>query len=324
MMYNFIANFYPKKLKENYANTIKYANIRIEPNRFIGFILTIGLILSVVAGIYLAILFLIPFWISFIITFIIFELAVYAMIMLRADSISKFVEKVLPDALHLMSSNLKAGLTIDKALILSARPEFGPLSQEINRIGKEVTVGKDLSESLLKMSERIKSTRLEKTIRLIISGLKSGGELALLLENTSKNLRSKEFTEEKIKGNVSIYVIFIFIAICLGAPLLFGLSSFLVSLLGDLFVNVELPKASTMNLPLSFSTISITPIFVTVFSISYLVFTSIFGSMAIGLISGGKEKYGIKYIPILIALTLIVYFTIRYLIGNLIGGLIMF
>jgi len=323
-IYKLISNFYPKNLKDKYVGLIKSANIKTEPNRFIGFIFVMGLLLSISLGFFLARLFGFSFWISCLLSFIVFEVAVYMMVVLRADSIAKFVEKVLPDALHLMSSNLRAGLTVDKAIISSARPEFGILSEEINRVGKEITTGKSFSASLMKITERIRSERLEKTIKLIISGLKSGGELALLFEHSSRNLRGKEVTEEKIKGSVQIYIIFIFIAICFGAPLLFGLSSFLVDLLGDLFGSIELPETGTMNLPLNFSAVPIGTDFVVAFSLTYLVFTSIFGSLTMGLISRGKEKYGFKFIPFLLIISIGLYFLIRHAIGNLIGGFITF
>ena len=45
---------------------------------------------------------------------ILFEAVFYSIPMLIADGRSKFTEEVLPDALRLMSSNVKSGLTPDK------------------------------------------------------------------------------------------------------------------------------------------------------------------------------------------------------------------
>ena len=74
---------------------------------------------------------------------------------------AKFMEKVLPDALQLMSSNLRAGMTPERALLLAARSEFGPLSDEINRVGKEVAVGKGVDEALLDITKESSQTRLK-------------------------------------------------------------------------------------------------------------------------------------------------------------------
>ena len=77
----------------------------------------------------------------------------------------------MPDALHLISSNLRSGLTIDQALILSARPEFGPLQKEIYKVGKDITLGVPIEKALTEFGSKIKSEKLQKTIQLIITGL---------------------------------------------------------------------------------------------------------------------------------------------------------
>ena len=74
------------------------------------------------------------------------------------------------------------------------------------------------------MSDRIDSEKISKVITLIISGLKAGGNISDLLEQTSKNMKEKEIIEKKAASSILMYVIFIFFAVGIGAPLLFGLS----------------------------------------------------------------------------------------------------
>ena len=145
-----------------------------------------------------------PPWLVFIVAFAGFQITVYMWIGLNVDAKAKFVEKVLPDALQLMSSNLRAGLTPDRALLLSSRPEFGPLSEELNKVGREIAVGKEIDKALMKMTERIRSEKLTKTMLLIVSGLRSGGELASLLDQTARNLRAQEFVDQKIRSSIKM------------------------------------------------------------------------------------------------------------------------
>ena len=221
-----------------------------------------------------------------------------------------------------MASNLKAGLTTEKALLLAARPEFGPLKDELNKVGKEITMGKDIAEVLLGMTKRIKSEVLEKTVMLIVSGINSGGELADLLEHTAKNLRLKHIIDQKVRSGVLMYVIFIFIAICFGAPILFGLSSYLVDVLFTQFSQlalVEIP--STVSMPFSISGIAIKQDFIIKYSIVSLISTSILGSFVLGLISKGKENAGVKFIPLFIILTVSLFFLVRFFMKITLGGL---
>ena len=84
----------------------------------------------------------------------------------------KKIELVFPDFLQLMSSNLRAGMTIDKAMLLSSRPEFAPLDEEILKTGKDIVTSKDIEKALLELSKRIGSEKINKTILLIISGIR--------------------------------------------------------------------------------------------------------------------------------------------------------
>ena len=223
-----------------------------------------------------------------------------------------------------MSSNLRAGFTVDRALLLSAREEFGLFKDEINTVGKEITMGKDLIISLLNMTERIKSRKLKKTIMLITSGLKSGGELASLLDQAAENLRGQELVEQKVRSNVLMYVIFIFFAIGFGSPILFGLSSFLVQTLTKNLANITLPKTALTAMPLSVTQIGIPVEFVIVFALISLATTSILGSLVIGLISKGNQKAGVKFIPLLLVMTIGLFFLVRFIISRMLGSLFMF
>ena len=320
-MYRGLSLFYPAKIREGYKKLLTYSNLKINPSKFMGFVLFFGLGLSLAASLFLSSLTGMHFLLLLVVLFIGIEFLIYVYLLLGIDAKAKFVEDVLPDALQLMASNLKAGLTTDKALLLSARPEFGPLKEEINLVGKEIAMGKDVDKALLIMSSHIKSEKLEKTIFLINSGIRSGGQLAALLEQTARNLRQQRLVDDKIRANVMMYVIFVFAAVGFGSPLLFGLSTFLVEVLTKNIGMVEIPQGAAASMPISLSTISVSISFIIKFAITSLITTSIMGSLVIGLISKGKEKQGIKFIPMLIALTLFIFFSVRFMIKNLLSGL---
>ena len=320
-MYRLLAKILPKNAMEMYKSLMAYSNINIEPNKFVGFLAFSGIGLSLFFAFIISPMIRFPLWILLIIFFFVFEVTIYIILLLRADMKAKFIEDVLPDALQLMSSNLRAGLTVERALILSARPEFGPLQEEINLVGKEITMSKDLGEALSGMSKRIKSDKLEKTMLLIASGLKAGGELASLLDQTANNLRQQKFVDDKVRSNVMMYVIFIFAAIGFGAPLLFGLSSFLVEVLTKSIGELEMPKTAAVNIPISLGKVAVEPRFILIFAVVSMITSSIMGSLVLGLIAKGKEKEGVKFIPVLMAVSLSLFFFVRFLIKSLLGGL---
>jgi hypothetical protein len=166
------------------------------------------------------------------------------------------------------------------------------------------------------MAERIGSEKISKIIDLIISGLKAGGNIATLLENTAGNMREKEFLEKRAASNVLMYVIFIFVAIGLGAPLLFGLSSILVEIIIKLTSQLPSVSSTQMSMPFTLSNIGLSPAFIIYFSLVFLIVVDVISCLVIGLVNKGDEKYGLRYMLPLIMVSLAIFFGIRLFLYN--------
>ena len=145
-MYQEISNILPKRLRKKYIEVMKYADVQ-HPERKIGFVLVLGVVLAsvitVLAGIVLSFVLSFFYELLFIgILFLVFEIVFYMIFVLKADGKGKSVETILPDALLLMAMNIKSGMTTDRALMMSALTEFGPLQKELNAAGKQILAGK--------------------------------------------------------------------------------------------------------------------------------------------------------------------------------------
>lgn len=244
---------------------------------------------------------------------------------LKQSARIKKMEDVFPDFIELMSSNLRAGMTVDQALLLSSRKEFAPLDEEILQLGKDIVTGKDMSLALNAMSERIKSMKISKTVDLINSGIRSGGNLSILLEETAVAMRERDFIEKKASSNVLMYVIFIFFAAAIGAPILFALSSVLVGIMAKLLSTVPSSSGSafsSVRVPFAITKINISTSFIEYFSITFLVLTNILSSLMLGITNKGEEKAGLKYLIPMVILSLVVFFIVRTLLSSYFAGLI--
>ena len=257
----------------------------------------------------------------FLFVFLLLNVYYYVMEKLRESARIRKIEDVFPDFIELMASNLRAGMTIDSALLLSSRKEFSPLDEEIIILGKDVITGKEIDQALKALALRINSDKITKTVSVINSGIRSGGNLAILLEQTAINMRERSFVEKRASSNVLMYVIFIFFAVAAGAPALFSLSSVLVEVLTNIVGN--LPEIEVTNIPFTLTKISISPEFVTYFSLAFIVTIDILSSLLLGLVNKGDEKSGIKYIFPILTVSIVVYFSLRtFLIkyfGNFLG-----
>jgi archaeal flagellar protein FlaJ len=323
-----LARILPKGIRDGYSKTVGYSTLKVHPDSFIGSALTAGIVIgftvTVIAGNHL------PWPLNeplalFTLIFALVEMVIYIWLTLNVSGKAHQVEAALPDALQLMSSNIRAGLTTDKALLMAARPEFGALEEEIRRVGKETMAGRNLTDALSRMTLHINSTDLSRTIELIISSIRSGGQLADLLDQTADDLRDQQIIQKEISASVLMYVLFIFIAISLGAPALFAMSSFLVQLLAGNMAMIakQMPKNfnGAANMPIKMTGISISTDFIRQYALISISISCIMGSMIMGLILKGEEKEGFKYIAIMLPIALGLFFAASWVLNVTIGGM---
>lgn len=317
----------PKSYQKWIIRHIDYCNFEISPLNLIGFIFLFGV------GIGFAVSF-IPFlagWISiewmfalWAAGFLASNLIMHASIIMIADGRANFVEMILPDALQIISANLRSGLTADKAILTSARPEFGPLEVELRKVAKDTLSGKSFEEAMRGMTKKIKSRVLEKTVNLLVEGLSKGGSLTTLLDSVADDVRQIKLLREEIKSFVMMYGIFIFFAAAIGAPMLYAVSTYMVetiSTIGGQVDTEELLKSSTASfIKIGSQKINITGEFLMQYSALAILITSIFGGLLIGLVQEGSEKAGFKIIPMLMGVSFGVFFLLSYMLRNIFGA----
>ena len=328
MVYERIAALLPSRLVNWVRDELVYVGSDISAKRFLGFVFTFGLGISLAVAINAQVFFSLPFAASFVVAFALFAGGSMFWINNLAESEGRFVEKILPDALQLIASNIKSGLTTERALFISARPEFGPLSEELKETSKRILSGQRIELALQEISKNIKSRILDRTIWLIGQGIKSGGQIADLLIQLSSDLREENSLKAEASANISMYVMMIFFSAAFGAPMLFGISSYIVGVLGEQTANIGIsaedfseystksPALSIIGIPQS----SITEEFVAFFAQVALLFTCIFASMVLGVISGGSEKRGVKFLPMLLIVAFLLFYVTRFVMAQFFGS----
>jgi len=314
--------FYPKNLRTDYEKNIINSGIKTTPEKYHNQVFYFTLVITLISLILLYLFNGSLFFGLFVLIFL--EIFFYFRVSLKAGTRIKKMEDVFPDVISLMASNLRSGITIDRAFLMAARPEFEPLDQEILKTGKEISTGQDILLSLKKMSERIDSEKISKVINLIISGLKAGGNISELLDQTSRNMKEKDIIEKKTRSTILMYVIFIFFAVGIGAPVLFGLSSVLVEIVINLASKLPEVSSSQSNLPFSFNRIGISVNFVIYFSLIFISITDLISCLVIGLVNKGEGKAGLRfYIPLLF-ISLSLFFVIRTILSSVLSSTLTF
>ncbi len=252
-------------------------------------------------------------------------LAFHQFLDLRIYSRRKQVEEVLADFLLLTSSNVRAGMTIDKALWYAVRPRFGVLAKEIEVVAKKTLSGEDLEKALKEFSESYDSPLLKRSISLLVEGLNAGGEIGHLLNNIALNIQETNLLRQEMAANVTTYALFINFATLFAAPFLFALAGEILKVVTKLGSSINLDTSDLQNtggFTFSFSGTTLTYNDFFIFAILVLTLTTIMSNVIVSTIKKGDAKEAIMSLPINIGISLGLFIIGSKLLGNFLGGII--
>jgi archaeal flagellar protein FlaJ len=251
-------------------------------------------------------------------------LAIYFYLDLKIFNRTKKMEAVLPDFLRMVSENLKGGMPFERALWGSIRPEFGILANEIMLSAKKVMTGQDVDDALRSFTEKYDSPMMKRSFDLITEGMKGGGKTVDVIDRVIETIEeTKELKAEMSATNLS-YVIFVAIIVLFVAPGLFTLSFQFLTVLQEISGKIGSAGGggAGATLPIDFGNISVDPSVFQSFSINALLVISFFSSLMISIIQNGSIKEGVKYIPILMISSHIMYRILMLAADSIFSGFI--
>lgn len=312
------------------------AGLDIAPQRLFRIFFNIAVLINLLISAYLVYYFSVTYGITWgtvamsmvalwVLVFVLLIFALWIMFYITVDlKIFKRkvgIEEVLPDFLQLTASNIKAGMTIDKALWFAVRPRFGVLAKEIETVAKETMGGADLKIALENFAARYDSAILKRSISMLNEGIEAGGEIGDLLNRIALNIQEQKSLMKEMSANVTTYTIFISFATVVAAPFLFALSGVLIEVVQNLgsALGSATNAAASAGIALRFTGTGVSQSDFKIFAAFSLAMTSFFSAIMVSTIKKGNAKSGVRYIPLFIVISLTIYFVAQKAAGKLIG-----
>ncbi len=115
----------------------------------------------------------------------------------RARRIKQFNAR-LPATIGLIASTMRSGSNLAQALEMAAREEPAPISTELGRVVREMSISASLADALKHLGERVPSKDLELFITSLLVQHEAGGDLVQMLGSISETIR------ERIKLNAEV------------------------------------------------------------------------------------------------------------------------
>jgi Flp pilus assembly protein TadB len=319
-------SLFPFHIRENLEEMFLYSGITRNPEETLGMTLVYSVLVPIITGL-IAFIFtsnpLMALGIA-ILSFVLVWLLLWMFLNLLVDKRSTSIERVLPDLLSMIAQNMSAGMTPYNALWVASRPEFGALADEIQKVARDTLTGTPLETALLNMSKRVKSNKLRRTVKLMIQGMRSGGELPTVLQEIARDIRTEQNLVRRMESETTSQVMFILFSLVFGAPLLFAASSQFVSIFSKVFSMIDvdkLEKAAQGSGMVTLQPLVITEEGFVMYAVIVLAVCSFFGSLIIGLMRSGKMSRGITMIPVIMALSVGLFLLMRFALSSFFGGM---
>jgi pilus assembly protein TadC len=322
------SRIYPAGFEKRFTVLLKEANIEIPAKLYLGTAALVMLLVMAVSFVFSAVMLGVLYAIGITLIAVLAVIVLFYLVpLMAADTRARQVELVLSDAFMMIAANIRAGMTVENAILASAKPEFGPLEMEIKRVSTKIFAGTSLHDALLEMGERVRSNALKRGITLLLEGNALGGQMASLLYEIAQDLREQKALQREINNATMMYTIFIVFSTLFAAPILFAtsvqysiMSAKITSSVGDIG---ELPSGA-----MSFGSAEgilqgpiITPDELKLFAVACITVTTFFAAFTLAQIRSGKLLAGIRYVPLFVIAGLGIYFAALYGLQQLFGSI---
>jgi pilus assembly protein TadC len=224
------------------------------------------------------------------------------------------IEKYWPDALRLVADTMKSGSSLDYALREASSADFGPLSKEFDEVIRRLEMGDTMAQSLDHMALRIESKIVRRTITLINECLKTGAQLAEVLEEIANDTKQMFRIKKERVTKTMLQVIFIFAAGGVIAPFIFGLTNVITMFLTDISANAGVATAEALVAATA------TQKAMSMLLDIYLLIEIAAAAIIISLMRQGNFTNAIVFFPLMTIISFIIYTVSQSIVTGMLGS----
>lgn len=214
------------------------------------------------------------------------------------------IDKNIPKFLREVAEAGRSGLTLTRAIEVSAQRKYGPLSSELQRVVAQLSWGVPLEECLRSFAERVDTTLGRRTAQLIIEVSRSGGDVQEVLESINKHVSDLYMLERERRSSIRPYIAIIYVAAVI---FLFTDILLIKTFLSEIATLQESQKEVTTGALL---TISLDVPTLTKLLFHTAVIQGFFGGLVAGKMGEGTIGAGLKHCLILIVVSFLAFFLI--------------
>ena len=233
----------------------------------------------------------------------IFPIAVLELIDLKWES---GIDKNIPRLLREIAESGKTGLTLTRAIEVSAERDYGPLTKELNQLVAQLSWGSSVEEAFRAFASRARTKLAHRTSELIIEVARSGGDTQEVMEQVNKHIGELQSIDHERYAQMKPYAAVVYIA--------FGVFLFTdVLLIKSFFTQIVQLQAKVMATSGGGGGVfagagSVDVGFLKKVLYHAVIIQAIFGGLIAGKMSEGKLGAGLKHTLMLLLIAFVTFF----------------
>jgi flagellar protein FlaJ len=209
------------------------------------------------------------------------------------------IDDRFPDFIRDLAEARRAGMTFTKAIMYSAKGEYGVLTPEIQKIARQISWGSSVENALKSFAARVNTKLIKRTISLIIEASRSGGNVADVLDAATKDARELKLIDSERRAGMVSYVAVIYVGMGVFLLIIIVLCK---SLLPSMLTEGASGMSTAMGKPSDMSLLDVTNLFY----YAALVQTGGMGIIA-GVFEEGDIVSGVKHMFIMVLVSWMIF-----------------
>ncbi len=155
---------------------------------------------------------------------------------IRETSIANEKEEMFLEFARNLVESVKTGTPVSKSILNVRNRPYGALSEHIQKLANQISLGIPLNKALTTFSKDVKSPTISRALTLIGQAERAGGDIGVILESVANAVNTSEKLKKERKAAIStlvvqgyiIFIVFIIIILVMQfkiIPMISGISS---------------------------------------------------------------------------------------------------
>jgi flagellar protein FlaJ len=215
------------------------------------------------------------------------------------------IDKNIPRLLREIAESGKTGLTLIRAIEVSADRDYGVLTPELKHLVAQLSWGNSLEDSLHSFARRARTKLAQRTSDLILEVARSGGDTQEIMEQLNKHIGELQSIDRERYAQMRPYAVVVYIA--------FGVFLFTdVMLIRSFFTQIIQLQSSVLNTQGGSSTIfgGISNVDIGLLKkilFHAVVIQAVIGGLVAGKVSEARLGAGLKHVVILLVIAFVTF-----------------